>query len=56
MESRQFIDARVLQKRRTGTKNLKGSKYQVCGEIEGEKIESPKKSTVFLQRCNKYLR
>ena len=56
MESRQFIDTKVLQKRRTGTKNLEGSKYQICDEIEGDKIEMPTRPAVFLQRCNKYLR
>ena len=56
MESRQFLDVKVQQRRLTATKDFRGSKYQICSETEEETESSPTRGTPFLQRCKKYLR
>ncbi|CAH3165027.1 unnamed protein product, partial [Porites evermanni] len=55
MESRQFLDVKVQQRRLTATKDFRGSKYQICSETEEETESSPTRGTPFLQRCKKYL-
>ena len=56
MESRQFLDVKVRPRRLAATKDFRGSKYQICSEMEEEIESSPTRGTPFLQRCKKYLR
>ena len=53
---RQFVDVKVQRKRKTGSKKLKGSKYEICDDNGDDNVKSQRKGIMFLQTCSKYLR